>query len=185
MNAFPYSTRPQMGTESRSRCRSTNRPHGGRTLLFFVAKKFFSSIVISDWRRPSSCCQVCKLVSSRSRTAAIAIGHKRKPASHIKYDGKRYLDQSITDENTDRSYLSRNVAGENVVVSMTKLSFCYTWWQALQFFPVSCLKSVSQRDTAVSSQKRAKSVLDTRRCQPSCIRRDSPASREMTQMSLF
>ena len=28
-------------------------------------------------------------------------------------------------------------------------------------FPVSCLKSVSQRDTAVSSQKRPKSVLDT------------------------
>ena len=44
-------------------------------------------------------------------------------------------------------------------MSMTKLSFCYT--QALQCFPVSCLKSVSQRDTAVSSQKRPKSVLDT------------------------
>ena len=29
------------------------------------------------------------------------------------------------------------------------------------FPPVSCLKSVSQRDTAVSSQKRPKSVLDT------------------------
>ena len=46
---------------------------------------------------------------------------------------KRYLDQSITDENADRSYLSGNLAGENVVVSMTKLSFCYT--QALQFSP--------------------------------------------------
>ena len=31
----------------------------------------------------------------------------------------------------------------------------------LSLFPVICLKSVSQRDTAVSSQKRAKSVLDT------------------------
>ena len=44
---------------------------------------------------------------------------------------------------------------------MTKLSFCYTL-QDLQFPPpISCLKSVSQRDTAVSSQKRPKSVLDT------------------------
>ena len=72
-----------------------------------------------------------------------------------------YLDQSITDENADRSYLSGNLAGENVVVSMTKLSFCYTV-QDLEFPPpISCLKSVSQRDTAVSSQKRPKSVLDT------------------------
>ena len=31
----------------------------------------------------------------------------------------------------------------------------------LTIFPVSCPKSVSQRDTAVSSQKRPKSVLDT------------------------
>ena len=31
----------------------------------------------------------------------------------------------------------------------------------LTIFPVSCLKSVSQRDTAVSSQKKPKSVLDT------------------------
>ena len=31
-----------------------------------------------------------------------------------------------TDENADRSYLSGNLAEENVVVSMTKLSFCYT-----------------------------------------------------------
>ena len=31
----------------------------------------------------------------------------------------------------------------------------------LPIFPVSCQKSVSQRDTAVSSQKRPKSVLDT------------------------
>ena len=49
----------------------------------------------------------------------------------VKYDGaycfgKRYLDQSITDENADRSYLSGNLARENVVVSMRKLSFCYT-----------------------------------------------------------
>ena len=73
---------------------------------------------------------------------------------------KMYLDQSITDENADRSYLSGNLAGENVVVSMTKLSFCYTL-QDLHFPPISCLKSVSQRDTAVSSQKRPKSVLDT------------------------
>ena len=48
----------------------------------------------------------------------------------VKYDGahcfgKRYLDQS-TDENAARSYLSGNLARENVVVSMTKLSFCYT-----------------------------------------------------------
>ena len=71
-----------------------------------------------------------------------------------------YLDQSITDENANRSYLSGNLAGENVVVSMTKLSFCYTL-QDLQFPPISCLKSVSQRDTAVSSQKRPKSVSDT------------------------
>ena len=95
--------------------------------------KFFPSIVISDRRRPSSCCKGCKPVSSRSRTAAIAIGHNRKPPSPIKYDGahcfgKRYLDQSIyiTDENADRSYLSGNLAGGNVVVSMTKLSFFYT-----------------------------------------------------------
>ena len=86
--------------------------------------KFFPSIVISDRRSLALCCQVYKLVSSRSRTAAIAIGHNWKPPSPIKYDGKRYLDQSITDENTDRSYLSGNLAGENVVVSMTKLSFC-------------------------------------------------------------
>ena len=46
---------------------------------------------------------------------------------------KMYLDQSITDENADRSYLSGNLAGGNVVVSMTKLSFCYT--QDLQFSP--------------------------------------------------
>ena len=72
-----------------------------------------------------------------------------------------YLDQSITDENADRSYLSGNLAGENVVVSMTKLSFCYTL-QDLQFPPpISCLKSVSQRHMAVSSKKRPKSVLDT------------------------
>ena len=45
-----------------------------------------------------------------------------------------YLGQSITDENGDRSYLSGNLAGENVVVSMTKLSFCYTL-QDLQFSP--------------------------------------------------
>ena len=32
---------------------------------------------------------------------------------------------------------------------------------AFTILPVSCLKSVSQRDTAVSSQKRPKSVLDT------------------------
>ena len=31
----------------------------------------------------------------------------------------------------------------------------------LTIFPVSCLKSVSQRDTAISSQKKPKSVLDT------------------------
>ena len=35
---------------------------------------------------------------------------------------EKYLDQSITDENADRSYLSGNLAGENVVVSMTKLA---------------------------------------------------------------
>ena len=69
-----------------------------------------------------------------------------------------YLDQSITDENADRSYLSGKLAGEYVVVSMTKLSFCY---RTYNFPPISCLKSVSQRDTAVSSQKRPKSVLDT------------------------
>ena len=34
---------------------------------------------------------------------------------------ERYLDQSITDENADRSYLSGYLAGKNVVVSMTKL----------------------------------------------------------------
>ena len=56
--------------------------------------------------------------------------------------------------------LSGNLAGENIVVSMTKLSLCYTY-TGLTIFPVSCLKSVSQRDTAVSSQKRPKSVLDT------------------------
>ena len=41
------------------------------------------------------------------------------------FRGARYLDQSIpsiTDENADRSYLSGNLAGENVVVSMTKLA---------------------------------------------------------------
>ena len=70
-----------------------------------------------------------------------------------------YLDQSITNENADWSLLSVNLAGENVVVSMTKLSFCYV--QALQVFPVSCLKSVSQCDKVVSSQKRATPVLDT------------------------
>ena len=31
----------------------------------------------------------------------------------------------------------------------------------LTIFPVSCVKSISQRDTTVSSQKRPKSVLDT------------------------
>ena len=56
--------------------------------------------------------------------------------------------------------LSGNLAGENIVVSMTKLSFCYTY-TGLTISPVSCLKSVSQRDTAVSSQKRPTSVLDT------------------------
>ena len=139
----------------------------------FRYRSFFPSIVISDRWRPtgSSCCQVCKLVSSRSRTAAmIAVGPNRKPPSPIKYDGltRTVLEKVFrpvylgpTDENADRSYLSGNLARGNVVVSMTKLSFCYT--QALPFPPppVSCLKSVSQRDTAVSSQKQPKSVLDT------------------------
>ena len=64
----------------------------------------------------------------------------QQPPSPIKYDGLTCTvleliskDQSITDENADRSYLSGNLAGGNVVVSMTKLSFCYT--QALQCFP--------------------------------------------------
>ena len=141
--------RPQMGTESRSRCRSrsTNRPYGGRTLPFFVAKKLFEQwfdywLICGSWhvslskffrRSWSLTDEGLAPVSSRSRTAAIAIGHNRKPPSPIKYDGahcfgKRYLDQSIynTDENADRSYLSGNLAGENVVLSMTKLSFCYT-----------------------------------------------------------
>ena len=56
-----------------------------------IVIEVFPSIVISDRWRPttgSSCCQICKLVSSRSRTAAmIAVGPNRKPPSPIKYDG--------------------------------------------------------------------------------------------------
>ena len=37
--------------------------------------------------------------------------------------------------------------------------FCYTLF--INCFSVICVKSVSQRNTAVSSQKRSKSVLDT------------------------
>ena len=53
----------------------------------FHYRSFFPSIVISD--RRSSCCQVYKLVSSRSHTAAIALGpnYNRKRSSPIKYDG--------------------------------------------------------------------------------------------------
>ena len=88
-----------MGTESRSRCRSTNRPHGDELSRFSYPRnvsnsdlvtvnmwvvtsiviKVFPSIVISDRR--------CKLVSSRSRTAAVAVGPNRKLPSPIKYDG--------------------------------------------------------------------------------------------------
>ena len=124
--------------------------------------------MISDRRRPSSCCKGCTPVSSRSRTAAIAIGHNRKPPSPIKYDGahcfgKRYLDQSIyiTDENADRSYLSGKLAGENVEFCVDDKTFVLLHRPYKFCFPVSCLKSVSQRDTTVSSQKRPKSVLDT------------------------
>ena len=45
----------------------------------------------------------------------------------------------------------------------TKKLFCFATHRPIHnfFFLVICLKSVSQRDTAVSSQKRQKSVLDT------------------------
>ena len=61
------------------------------------------------------------------------MGNRPTDPTDLHCFGKRYLDQAITDENADRSYLSGNLAGENVVVSMTKLSFCYT--RALQFSP--------------------------------------------------
>ena len=48
---------------------------------------------------------------------------------------------------------------EKLVVSTIKL-FCFATHIHKLFFGI-CLKSVSQRDTGVSSQKRPKSVLDT------------------------
>ena len=116
-----------MGTERQSPCRSrsTNRPHGGRTLPFFVSQETFRTVI---WLRLILC--GCWHLSLSKFFPSIAIA--------------------------DRSYLSGNLARENVVVSMTKLAT-----HGLTIFPVSCLKSVSQRDTAVSSQKRPKSVLDT------------------------
>ena len=96
--------------------------------------------MISDrWRR-GSCWQVCKLVSSRSHTAPIVVGRNRKPPSPIKYDG---LTRTVLEKVFRPVYYRwkrrsviyvRNLAGGNVVVSMTKLSFCYT--QALQI--LSC-----------------------------------------------
>ena len=149
---LPYATRPRMGTESRSRCRSwiTNRPHGGRTLPFFVAKKLFECsdlITVNMW---VVTCFVIEVFSRRSWSltdgglALVArdanlnhrdrvrlqspskgtIGNRRPLLNTME---RTVLEKgSITDENANRSYLSGNLAGENVVVSMTKLLFCYT-----------------------------------------------------------
>ena len=82
-----------MGTESQSRCRSrsTNRPHGGRTLPFFVSQETFRTVI---WLRLILC--GCWHLSLSKFFPSIAIA--------------------------DRSYLSGNLAGENVVVSMTELA---------------------------------------------------------------
>ena len=56
----------------------------------------------------------------------------------------------------------RNLAEKASCVDDETVLFRYTYIHKL--FSVICLKSVSQRDTAVSSQKRPKSVLDMVAC---------------------
>ena len=51
-----------------------------------------------------------------------------------------------------------NLAEKASCVDNKTVLFCYTLF--INCFPVICVKSVSQRDTAVSSHKRSKSVLD-------------------------
>ena len=120
MNAFhhvvvqlrlPYSARPQLGTESRFRCRRapTVRTGGVRdeisrfsyprdfsnsdliTVNMWVVTSFVIEVfpsIVSDLCTDGGLALVGKLsYRDHVRTAAIAVGPNRKPPSPIKYDG--------------------------------------------------------------------------------------------------
>ena len=121
-------------------------------------------------RSPSSCCQVCKLVGPIIEIAygAVAVGpSNRKPPDGLtctvsvleKVFRLVYQICSLLPIKTPIDHICRKFSRRKCsCVDDKTFVLLHT---GLTIFPVSCPKSVSQRDTAVSSQKRPKSVLDT------------------------